>query len=303
VLGRIDARSGVGSYWAESELDVAETKAEAMSDRVIIEVKAGVADVRMNRPDKLNALDSAMFTALVRASAELKARSDVRAVVLSGEGRSFCAGLDFASFQAMGDSTADSNEDVSEVVAEQSGSMTHLGQQSVWGWQELDVPVICAVQGHALGGGFQLALGGDIRLVHPDTKLSALEMRWGLIPDMCASELLARLVGSDVAAELYFTAKMISGTEAVSLGVCTRLSDNPHDSAMKLAIDIASKSPQAIRHAKALINQYGKVTTAEAFANERRYMRDLIGSQNQVEAVSAFFERRDPNFTDVGDPG
>jgi len=269
-----------------------------MSDRVTIEVEGGVADVRMNRPDKLNALDNAMFTALVAASEELKSRPEVRAVVLSGKGRSFCAGLDFASFQAMAGPSDDKGQDVSEVVAKQNGRITHLGQQSVWGWQELAVPVICAIQGHALGGGFQLALGADIRLVHPDTKLSALEMRWGLIPDMCAAELLPRLVGADVASELYFTARMISGAEAVELGVCTRLSDNPHDSAMELATDIASKSPQAIRHAKSLINQHGRVTTAEAFANERRYMGELIGSQNQVEAVSAFFEKRSPNFID-----
>jgi len=269
-----------------------------MSDRVTIEVEAGVADVRLNRPDKLNALDNAMFTALVGASEELKSRPEVRAVVLSGEGRSFCAGLDFASFQTMAGAANTEGQDVSDVVAKQNGRMTHLGQQSVWGWQELEVPVICAIQGHALGGGFQLALGGDIRLVHPETKLSALEMRWGLIPDMCASELLARLVGSDVAAELYFTAKMISGVEAVELGVCTRLSEDPRDSALELATDIAAKSPEAIRHAKSLINQHGRVTVAEAFANERRYMGELIGSTNQVEAVSAYFEKRLPKFTD-----
>lgn len=276
-----------------------------MSDRVTVEVSAGVADVRLNRPDKLNALDNDMFRALVDTSAALRERSDVRAVVLSGEGRSFCAGLDFSSFQAMGSGERSSSESserdesaVSEVTAPADDRITHLGQQAVWGWRELPVPVICAVTGHALGAGFQLALGGDIRIVHPGAKLSVLEIRWGLVPDMCASELLPRLVGSDVAAELYYTGKMITGTEAVALGVCTRLSDDPHHDALMLAGEIASKNPQAIRHAKSLIEQFGRVSTAEAFANERRHMGELIGSPNQIEAVKAFFDKRDPVFVD-----
>ena len=159
-----------------------------MSDRVLVSVVDGVADVRLNRPEKLNALDSAMFKALVDAGESLKDRSDVRAVVLSGEGRSFCAGLDFSSFQAMGTSKEDKNEP--DAVDHLEGRITHLGQQAAWVWQELQVPVIGAISGHALGGGFQIAMGPDIRLVHPETKMSVLEIRWGLVPDMGASVLL-----------------------------------------------------------------------------------------------------------------
>ena len=271
--------------------------------RVTVEVSDGVADVRMNRPDKLNALDAPMFRALVDTSASLATRSDVRAVVLSGEGRSFCAGLDFSSFQAMSDDSPDSAPSDSAPsdttgTVENDGRITHLGQQAVWGWRELPVPVICAVAGHALGGGFQLSLGGDIRLVHPDTKMSVLEIRWGLTPDMCATELLPRLVGIDVAAEMYYTGKMISGTEAVELGVCTRLSDDPRADALELAAEIASKNPHAIRSAKVLVEQFGRVTPAEAFANERRHIGALIGSPNQGEAVKAFFQKREPEFVD-----
>ena len=174
-----------------------------MSDRVLVSIADGVADVRLNRPEKLNALDSAMFRALTDAGESLKDRSDVRAVVLSGEGRSFCAGLDFSSFQAMGDSQ--DTKDKPDAVDHLEGRITHLGQQATWVWQELDVPVIGAISGHALGGGFQLAMGPDIRLVHPDTKMSILEIRWGLVPDMGASVLLPPLVGLDVTKELYFT--------------------------------------------------------------------------------------------------
>jgi len=274
------------------------------SDNVVVEIVDGVADVRLNRPDKLNALNTGMFTELVDTSASLATMSDLRAVVLSGEGRSFCAGLDFSGFQAMAgnkphqsDRSAVSQSDREfDATAGTNGRITHLGQQAVWGWRELPVPVICALSGHALGGGFQLSLAGDIRLVHPDTKMSVLEIRWGLTPDMCATELLPRLVGIDVAAEMYYTGKMITGREAVDLGVCTRLSDDPRRDALELASEIATKNPHAVRSAKALVEQFGRVTPAEAFANERRHIGALIGSPNQVEAVSAFFEKRDAKF-------
>ena len=266
-----------------------------MSDRVLVSVVDGVADVRLNRPEKLNALDSAMFKALVDAGESLKDRSDVRAVVLSGEGRSFCAGLDFSSFQAMGTSKEDKNEP--DAVDHLEGRITHLGQQAAWVWQELQVPVIGAISGHALGVGFQIAMGPDIRLVHPETKMSVLEIRWGLVPDMGASVLLPPLVGLDVAKELYFTGRMISGTEAAELGVATRVSDDPHTEALDLAKEIAEKNPEAIRRMKTILNGLGERSTAERFAAEREHIGALIGSPNQVEAVSAFFEKRTPRFS------
>ena len=265
-----------------------------MSDRVLVSIADGVADVRLNRPEKLNALDSAMFKALTDAGESLKERSDVRAVVLSGEGRSFCAGLDFSSFQEMGSAQGDNKTDNSDRLG---GRITHLGQQAAWVWQELEVPVIGAISGHALGGGFQIAMGPDIRLVHPDTKMSVLEIRWGLVPDMGASVLLPPLVGLDVAKELYFTGRMISGSEAAQLGVATRVSENPHADAMELAKEIAGKNPEAIRRMKLILNGIGERSTSERFAAERDHIGALIGSPNQKEAVSAFFEKRTPKFT------
>ncbi len=265
-----------------------------MSDRVLVNVVDGVADVRLNRPEKLNALDSAMFKALTDAGESLKDRSDVRAVVLSGEGRSFCAGLDFSSFQEMGSAQGDNKTDNSDHLG---GRITHLGQQAAWVWQELEVPVIGAISGHALGGGFQIAMGPDIRLVHPDTKMSVLEIRWGLVPDMGASVLLPPLVGLDVAKELYFTGRMISGSEAAQLGVATRVSENPHAEAMELAKEIAGKNPEAIRRMKSILNGIGERSTSERFAAERDHIGALIGSPNQKEAVAAFFEKRTPKFT------
>ncbi len=269
-----------------------------MSDRIHISRSGGVADVRLNRPEKMNALDPAMFAALTGTAEELAADTSLRCVVLSGEGRSFCAGLDFSSFQGMTDS--DSTESTSaEFESEMpDGRITHRGQQAVYGWTEMPVPVIAAVHGHALGGGIQLALGADIRIVAPDAKLSVLEIRWGLIPDMTGTQALVNLVGLDVAKELTFTGRTVSGEEAVELGLCTKLSDDPRADALAMADEIAQKSPHAIRAAKRLFNSAPKDSVAEGFANERREIGQLIGSANQVEQVKAFFDKRAPNFED-----
>ncbi len=267
-----------------------------MSDRIHITRRGGVADVRLNRPDKMNALDPDMFSALIQASDELATDPSLRCVVLSGEGRSFCAGLDFASFQGMSDGPRDAATAAVDDIPEDR--ITHRGQQAVYGWTELPVPVVAAIHGHALGGGIQLALGTDIRIVAPDAQLSVLEIRWGLVPDMTGTQALVNLVGLDVAKELTFTGRMISGEEAVALGLCTRLADDPHAEAMALATEIAAKSPHAIRAAKRLFNSAPKDSLAEGFANERREIGRLIGSPNQVEQVTAFFEKRAPVFVD-----
>ena len=158
------------------------------------------------------------------------------------------------------------------------GRITHLGQQVCWVWQELPVPVIAAVHGHALGGGLQIALGADIRIVHPDTKLSVREVHWGLVPDMTGTFILSQLVRPDVAKELTFTARVFSGTEAYELGLATRLSDNPYDDAMALAVEIAGRSPGAVRGSKALFNRLTTPGAAEQFAAERSVIGAQIGS-------------------------
>lgn len=267
-----------------------------MTERITVTRIGGVADVRLNRPEKMNALDGAMFSALVRTADDLATDGSLRCVVLSGEGRSFCAGLDFASFQGMagqGDGPG-----VGDITAADDGRITHHGQQAVYGWTTLPVPVIAAVTGHALGGGIQLALGADIRVVHPDAQMSVLETRWGLIPDMTGTQSLINLVGLDVAKELTFTGRMVSGREAKEIGLATHLSDDPRATALELAQEIASKSPHAIRAAKRLFNDAPKASMAEGFAAERAEISRLIGSANQVEAVKAYFEKRAPEFTD-----
>lgn len=271
-----------------------------VENRVTIEVVDGVADVRMNRADKRNALDNAMFTSLAAAGEYLKTQSEIRAVVLSGDGASFCAGLDFGSFQAMAEGPkTDSgvkNESGMNAGAMSEGRITHLAQQVCWVWQEVPVPVIAAVHGHALGGGMQIALGADIRYVHPDTQLSVREVHWGLIPDMTGTLMLSRLVRPDIAKELVFTAKVISGREGFEIGLATHLSDDPRSDAMVLAREIAGRSPDAVRGAKKLLNLQANDGAAQQFAHEREVIGRLIGQANQVEAVMSHFEKRPPNY-------
>lgn len=266
------------------------------SERVTVSVTDGVADVRLNRPEKRNALDAKMFTALVEAGERLKTERGVRAVVLSGEGPDFCAGLDFAAFQAMRDGQSIG---VSADLPPATGPAKALAQRAVHVWTELPMPVIAAVRGNALGGGLQIALGADIRIVSPDSRLSVFEAAWGLIPDMTGTQLLPELVGRDVAKELTFTARVVRGEEAVRLGLATRLDLDPFAAAFTLAGDIAQHNPDAIRAAKRLLDLAGRTDLESGFAAEQKEIAALIGSPNQVEAVTARFEKRPPRFKDA----
>jgi enoyl-CoA hydratase/carnithine racemase len=268
-----------------------------MSDRVTLTISDGIADVRLNRPEKRNALDGAMFQALADTGERLKSEPGVRVVVLSGEGSSFCAGLDFAALQMLGGGDR-SASDENNLMAMGDGQITHLAQQICWVWQELPVPVIAAVLGHALGGGMQIALGADIRIVHPDTQMSVREVHWGIIPDMTGTLMLSGLVRADVAKELVMTARLFDGREAHSLGLATKLSDAPFDDAMAMAAEIAGRNPDAVRGAKTLLNRLYNDGAAAQFAEERRVVASLLGRPNQIEAVMANFEKRAPKFID-----
>ncbi len=269
-----------------------------MSERVTVAISEGIADVRMNRPEKRNALDGAMFQALAEVGERLKTERGVRCVVLSGEGSSFCAGLDFSSFQVMAGGDLPPADDQTSPGAMKAGRITHLGQQVCWVWQEIPVPVIAAVHGHALGGGLQIALGTDIRIVHPDTQMSVREVHWGLVPDMTGTLMLSSLVRADVAKELVFTARVFDGREAGAIGLATSLSDAPLAEAMTMARQIADRSPEAIRGSKTLLNRLFNHGAAEQFAAEREVIGSVIGQPNQVEAVMANFEKRPSHFTD-----
>ena len=269
-----------------------------MEQRVSISITDGVADVRLVRADKMNALDSAMFEALVAATDRLSREKAVRAVVLSGEGRAFCAGLDMGRFVAMkekGGSGIPGGENRDLTV--RTHGLANAPQQAVWGWRQLAVPVIAAVQGVAFGGGFQLALGADMRFLAPDARMSIMEIKWGLIPDMAGTPILASLVRDDLLRELTYTGRIFSAQEALAYGLATRVCDDPRAAALDVAREIAGKSPDAIRAAKRLINKL-TVDPAPALLAESVEQQKLIGSSNQLEAVRANIEKRAPKFLD-----
>jgi enoyl-CoA hydratase/carnithine racemase len=267
-----------------------------MSDRVSVHIENGIADVRLNRPEKMNAIDPAMFGGLCDTGQALAKEKSLRAVVLSGEGRAFCAGLDFSSFGAMaGDGAVDGLAPDDVFASPEGPGRAQLG---AWVWQELPVPVIGAIHGVAYGGGFQIAMGADIRFVAPDARLSIMEIKWGLIPDMSGTQTLRRIARLDVIKELAFTGRVISGEEALALGLATHLSDHPHADAMQLAREIATMSPDAVRCAKRLFNETGLGSVQEGFLLESELQKKLVGSPNQVEAVRANLEKRAPLFKD-----
>lgn len=263
-----------------------------MSDRVRVEVAGGVADVRLDRPDKHNALDAGMFLGIVDAAGTLAHDQTVRAVVLSGEGASFCSGLDFPSFMS-------GNGGVDLLGGRGDATIANLAQQAAYVWYALDRPVIAAITGHCYGGGIQIAAACDLRIAAPDALLSVMEIRWGLVPDMTGTQLLPRLVRPDVLKELTWTGRKVSGTEAVALGLVTRVADDPRAAALELAAEIATKSPDAVRGAKALIDAAWDLDLEAGFALEEDTQRAIIGSPNQLEAVRANFEKRAPDFKDA----
>jgi enoyl-CoA hydratase/carnithine racemase len=270
-----------------------------MSDRVTVTIDDGVADVRLTRAEKMNALDHAMFEALVETGEGLKEREGLRAVVLSGDGRAFCAGLDMGNFAQMASAERREDRTVTELAQGRTPGGANRAQQACYVWREIPVPVIAAVHGVAFGGGFQLALGADIRIVAPDARLAVLEIKWGLIPDMSGMVLMRGLVRDDVARELTWTGRIFSGEEALAMGLATKVSADPRADALALARELASKSPHAIRAGKRLLNlAQSDAGIDEIFLQETREQVALIGSANQVEAVTANLEKRDPAFAD-----
>ena len=261
------------------------------SERVRIEVADHVAVVTMTRGEKHNALDIPMFEGLVDAAAEVAATPGVRAVVLHGEGPSFCSGIDVAGVLA-----AQSNG--SGPLEPLSGPNPNFFQRAAYGWIEVPVPVIAAVHGNCLGGGFQIALGADIRFCTPDARLSVMEVKWGLVPDMAITRTLTRLVPIDVAKELTYTARVFSGTEALSLGVVTHVVDDPFTAASALAAEIASKSPDAVRGAKKLFDEAWEGSPERTMALEAQIQLTLMGKPNQLAAVTAGLTKQPGEFVD-----
>jgi len=270
-----------------------------MNDRILVDLNAGVAHVRLNRPEKKNALDAGMFDGLLSAARNLRADASVRAVVLSGEGDSFSSGLDVSSLGEIADGSLNpQSESIQEAARDLSPDGANRAQQLAWLWQELPIPVIAAIHGVAYGGGLHIALGADIRFVAPDARIAFVEITWGLVPDMSGTQALRRLVPLDVAKKLILTGEAITGERAVALHLGTELSERPVEDALELARTIANRSPEAVRAAKKLLNASALVPLRDGLANEFNASAGLMGSANQIEAVMARLERRAPCFQD-----
>lgn len=273
-----------------------------MSDseqRVIIDIQDHVAHVKLNRPDKMNALDDAMFEGIIAAGEQLKNDENIRAVVLSGEGRAFCAGLDMGNFAGMasgGGSKSTGKKDVPGRLEKRTHGLANRPQFSSWVWREVPVPVIVAMHGVAYGGGCQISVGADMRYAAPGTKISIMEMKWGLVPDMGATPFLQKLLGDDVLRELTYTNKVILAEEAKALGLITRVCDDPIAEALNVAMEIARKNPEAIRASKRILNNAPFQSAADILLAESVEQDKLIGSPNQIEAVMANLEKRGPMF-------
>lgn len=263
-----------------------------MSELVTLTVTDHVADVRFNRPEKMNALSIPMFEAICAAAEKVMQDRSIRAVVLSGEGRAFCAGLDLANFT---DPTAFGGNPFGPG---RGGFWPNFYQKPGYLWKDVPVPVIAALHGAVFGGGFQIALGADIRIAHPDVKMSLMEIKWGLIPDMSGTQTLRDLVRLDIAKELAFTGRIVDGAEAEKIGLVTRLSEDPHAAAMALAREIATKNPQAIALNKLVFESSWHGDDARGLELEEKLQAKIIMSPNQVEAVMAGMQKRPATFAD-----
>ena len=270
-----------------------------MADRVRITVDThGIADVCLVRGDKMNALDFEMFDALEAAITRLKTEPGLRAVVLHGEGKAFCAGLDMGRMAKISAGEPGGTRDLRPRTHGIANSPQFLGL----GWRELPVPVIAAVHGVAFGGGLQLALGADIRLVTADLKMSVMEIKWGLVPDMAGVALMRGLVRDDHARELCYTGRVVLGDEAVTLGLATRVCADPLADAFAMAQALAQRSPSALRADKRLMNLASRTLDESAAAllmAESVEQVALMGAAHQVEAVRANLEKRAPVFADA----
>ena len=261
-------------------------------DRVSIDLADnGVAQVRFTRGDKMNALDGAQFEAVLEAGQALREMKGLRAAVLSGEGRAFCAGLDLSSMAAGG-----SNPQAK--LVDRTHGNANRAQEAAMTWRKCPVPVIAAVHGVCFGGGLQIASGADIRVVHPATRMAVMEMKWGLVPDMGGYALWRGLVRDDILRELTYTNREFSGEEALGLGFATMIDEDPLARATALAETIANKNPDAIRGSKRLFKVMQEEGEDAILLAESREQDGIMRTPNQVEAVMAEMEKRPPRFAD-----
>ncbi|MFW3613621.1 crotonase/enoyl-CoA hydratase family protein [Billgrantia antri] len=260
---------------------------QVFHERVTLAFQDHVAEVALARPREHNGLDWAMMDGLLEAQQRLRELDGLRAVVLSGTGDSFCAGLDMAAIMTR-------PERLPLLLAPDEQGINPV-QRLALGWRDVGVPVIAALHGHVYGGGLQIALGADIRVAHPRARLALLEILWGIIPDMGISVTGAG-IRSDVLRELAWTGRKVSGGEAVSLGLATRLDDDPQRAARDIAMEVAARSPNSVAAVRELFARSVGMSERERLALEASLQRGLLGGEEQLEAVAARMAGREPRF-------
>lgn len=261
-----------------------------MTDRVLLDVRDGVAYATLNRPEKYNGLDLPMLQALAATPRRIAADRTVRAVVLTGAGRAFCAGLDFASIGKSGPAT------FLRHGLKLPGQSTNLFQRACWAWRELPVPVVAVTQGHCFGGGLQLALAADFRFSTPDCEFSVMEGKWGLIPDMTGSVTLRELLPMDVAKRLTMTAEVFDGRQALAYGLVTGVADEPLKEAEALVGELVARSPDALAYTKRLLHTTWTRTPRRAFWTETVLQARLLTGANHRIARRAGLAKELPKY-------
>ncbi len=250
----------------------------------------GLARVWLDRPDKLNGLTLPMLRELAATAHRLSADRNLRAVILSGAGDSFSAGLDFA--EVMRDPRQIALSFIPHLVRG-----TNTFQEAAWAWRRVPVPVIAAVRGHCYGGGVQVALGADFRISSAEAQWSVMESKWGLIPDMSGVRSLAEVVGMDTAKLLTMTGDTLTGEQAQRIGLVTEVADDPMSAAEALAERLMTRSPDSLAAAKRLFNGTWHRSPRRTFARERIEQIGLLMSHNTKIARDAAFRRELPQFT------
>lgn len=246
--------------------------------RVTLEIEHDIAFVTLNRPDKRNALDMAMFKAIDGVSRQLKRNKRIRAVIVQGNGEDFCSGLDVKSVLSQRSSAM-------SLLAKWLPGKANLAQRVSVNWRRIPVPVIMVIQGRCWGGGLQIALGADFRFTTKDASLSIMEGKWGLIPDMGANLALRELVSKDVALRMAMTAEVISAESAKEIGLITGFSDDPLRQAMDLAEAIIDRSPDAVAGVKKLYQNTWFKAEWLMLARESYYQVRILLGKNQSRAV------------------
>ena len=279
-----------------------------INNRIELTIEDHIAHVKLSRADKMNALDSEMFAAIPMVGEQIRQDKRVRAVVLSGDGGNFCAGLDKSNFTSIlgkqgvaiddKQGVAIDDEKPAMVLADRTHGMSNALQYVVWMWRELPMPVLAAIEGFALGGGLQIALGADMRYATADSQFSILEMRWGIVPDMGSTQIMRHLVADDVIRELTYTAKIFSAQEAKKWGIITDIVDDTLAHAMKVAEQNSLKKNDAIRTSKKILESSNYQAAAEGLLMESVEQDKIMGKPNQIEAVMSELQKRKPNFID-----